>query len=262
MGHRLQHTHPRGSLLAFTLIELLVVISIIALLLAIILPSLNKVRFQAKSVLCKSNLRQWGLSVNIYANDYNAKLPQQNFGFTGRNLCDVSTEFITFSGYYNTAAGLKEESIMTRYGIVEKDFKYCPHTPAGTVDQLEMYMDWWNPGFTLLLAYSWWVPRESSGTLFPPEYPTTTTDRRASTKPIMTDVIYKTNGYTGDLSDDAILERSLDVVVPGLLNGVYGMHAINGKIIDTNLLFVDGHVETHTRLQIQNHYSAYYMHLY
>jgi prepilin-type N-terminal cleavage/methylation domain-containing protein len=44
----------------FTLIELLVVISIIALLLAILVPTLQRVRKQAREVVCQSNLKQWG----------------------------------------------------------------------------------------------------------------------------------------------------------------------------------------------------------
>ncbi len=55
---------------AFTLVELLVVIAIIALLMSILMPALARVRKQAKNVLCKSNLKQWGLIFSMYTNDY------------------------------------------------------------------------------------------------------------------------------------------------------------------------------------------------
>jgi len=51
----------------FTLIELLVVISIIALLLAILMPALSKVKETAKLVICSSNARQLLIGVNTYA---------------------------------------------------------------------------------------------------------------------------------------------------------------------------------------------------
>lgn len=69
------HLHPlrhRG----FTLIELLVVISIIAILIGILLPTLSIAQARAKQVACKSNLRQIGLGFEMYAGDFKEYLPK------------------------------------------------------------------------------------------------------------------------------------------------------------------------------------------
>jgi prepilin-type N-terminal cleavage/methylation domain-containing protein/prepilin-type processing-associated H-X9-DG protein len=59
-----------GAIRAFTLIELLVVISIIALLMAVLLPALGRVRKQAKAVVCQSRLRELGLLSAIYIQEH------------------------------------------------------------------------------------------------------------------------------------------------------------------------------------------------
>ncbi len=62
----------------FTLIELLVVIAIIAVLMAILMPSLQKVREQAKGVMCHTRLREWGLVWSMYLNENRGKFPDMS----------------------------------------------------------------------------------------------------------------------------------------------------------------------------------------
>ncbi len=64
----------RKSKTAFTLIELLVVIAIIALLMGILLPTLHRVRSQAKAAICQANLHQWGLLFNTLAQNNEGRL--------------------------------------------------------------------------------------------------------------------------------------------------------------------------------------------
>jgi len=71
--HRANGAAPKCAR-AFTLIELLVVIAIIAILAAILLPVFAKARAKARQASCQSNLKQIGLSWNMYAQDYDGVL--------------------------------------------------------------------------------------------------------------------------------------------------------------------------------------------
>src|SRR5512136_2108489 len=72
---------------AFTLIELLVVISIIAILMAVLMPALKRAREGGKRASCLSNLKQLTLAWNMYADENDDKLVN---GATGYSYKDTS----------------------------------------------------------------------------------------------------------------------------------------------------------------------------
>lgn len=91
-NHESQHDHTparpdargdrhegRAAVRGFTLVDVLVSIAVVAVLIAILLPALGKVHEASQRVVCASNLRQVGLGVHMYANDYDMWLPPSSF---------------------------------------------------------------------------------------------------------------------------------------------------------------------------------------
>ena len=113
----------------FTLIELLVVIAIISLLMAILMPALNKVRKQARRVVCSSNMKQMCTAVVIFADEREGKIPPVSELPNGtwthlQSQNHWARWFLTGDTYWNLGLLWKHEYI--------KDGKifYCPSKEA------------------------------------------------------------------------------------------------------------------------------------
>jgi prepilin-type N-terminal cleavage/methylation domain-containing protein len=103
----------------FTLIELLVVIAIIAILMAILMPALQRVKKQARGVVCQSNLKQWGTIFAMYTD--------------------------TNNGHFNTRTGDRGRwmDAMVDYYISAEDIRLCPVAKKLASPEMTTGIDWW-----------------------------------------------------------------------------------------------------------------------
>lgn len=103
----------------FTLVELLVVIAIIAMLISILLPALGSAREQSRRIVCGSNLRQWGLSMSLYATDNKQWLPPNDSSGTGNILWpgqttrDAMRQMVSSYGISRGMAGCPSDPLVT-----------------------------------------------------------------------------------------------------------------------------------------------------
>jgi prepilin-type N-terminal cleavage/methylation domain-containing protein len=144
---------PRSR--AFTLIELLVVIAIIALLIALLLPSLARVKEITRRTICGTNLKSQGTALATYAQQYNDALPAFSNG-TGYWVHDEPFEFgeTLLSIAHNAANNLGTISIRRWF--------YCPSNIASNVDALWNYGSQHNLNYRVM-GYTYLNDRGAAG---------------------------------------------------------------------------------------------------
>ena len=253
----------------FTLIELLVVISIIALLMAILLPSLHKAREQAKQTMCASNLQGFGRGFYLYAGENRDYLSSGSFDPEVSNGRDGPVDKIGWV------------ADLVRFKFAYPGKQLCPSNPAIYNQKLrpgaagkesyteEQARDLIERGFNTNYTQSWYMARTQYDQVKAKKSPNGANWKRKDTTvgPLRTAAMLKVapaavpilgDGRT-DSDEPLFGERCVKTMTDGPYGGPFGIQSFvdfgpahgSGSWMRSkqhnrsiaNVLFADGHVD-------------------
>lgn len=230
---------------AFTLIELLVVISIIALLVSILMPSLQKARQQAKAVVCMTHLKQLSLGLKLYTTGNDGKIMDYIFHEPCLYWYHLLAETMDMEDYAeNPMENIENKGMGIMYCPSTKrppnDGEWCKGTATMAWRDHQGYVSYKYRGEGSYGMNIWLMPKGFNETryhIFPEEnYWSPNFDTLRSSVPVFCDSV-----WTGNWPFDT--EMPLDLVTGDpTANGLPGF-CIDRHSMAVNVSFTDGRVE-------------------
>lgn len=261
-----KETRTRG----FTLIELLVVIAIIALLLSVLTPALNKAKISAQTLLCSTNLKNYGPALEMYANDNNGRAPFMTSWLFSQELVASLSDVTKGCMWHNNRE--KPDGSLWPY-LSKEDVHLCPvferyanrqgkeNCPnAGSHSMLTPFGPTYSYSMNWFLGFDWATLLKVGDTaMFAEEYSMKLSNVRNpagcfsfSEENLWAIEMRESDRDTGNkyssnvLNDNALWTNANKAKPTGATDNVATYHGVNESMKDegkANVIYVDGHVE-------------------
>jgi len=225
---------------AFTLIELLVVIAIIAILAALLLPSLSRAKVQALSVACMNNLKQLQVCFHLYSMDHNDVVPPNNYVYdvtTGQPSLGFSSNLTWCPGLapFDTNTANIEAGLLFPYNRSVAIYR-CPADKSSVrnFDGTSLPLPR-TRSYNMSEAING-LPIDDEAVIMPPSYQKETQIREPPASKLFVFI---------DVHEDGILDSLFGIPPPGwnLISETWWDLPANRHSQAANLSFADGHVE-------------------